>query len=418
MMDKLVLNTKTKYVKNDSIKTMDFILIFPTKYNKKDMHNLKILKMFLSSYSKKFPTEKAYKKELAKHMIINLGMSTKAIGKNLFVRFDLTLPMDGIIEGYDIEDSLRFFVETIYNPLAESGHLSDELFDREKEFIRTRLKDSNRGIYGASFNRLIELIDKDEKIFTHDETSIKYLDQTTSSSAYDLYDSAVLKGKFISYVYGNFDENKVSKLIDKYLPHKEEELIIDKEYQREFVGEDDKYYEEVSKFNQTALFMVYSVEKMLESEREYFSLIANILGQSENDLVFNALRIKNNLVYSSSVSKYVYSGIMIVETHLQYKNAKDAIQLVEEVIASLRDKEYLQSCIDRLLRGIEIDLLRASDSKYFMIENIIDEDLDYRPLKQIYDAYKSMDIDDIVKFLDRIKKNTVFVMRGENDEKE
>lgn len=415
-MDKLVLNTKTQYVKNDTIKTMDFILIFPTKYNKKDMYSLRILKMFLSSYSKKYPTEKEYKRELARHMIINLGMSTKSIGKNLFIRFDLTLPMDNIIEGYDIEESFKFFVDTIFNPLAESGHLEETHFEREKEFIKTRLNDSNRSIYGVSFNRLVELIDKDEKIFTHHNTSLKYLDETSSDAAYSLYKSVVLEGNFISYVYGNFDEKKVEYLLNKYLPHTDNELVIPKEYHSNYNGKTNEYYEEKSRFNQTALYMVYSIRDMQESDREYFTLIANILGQSENDLIFNALRIKNNLVYSSSVSKYVYSGILIIETYLQYKNVTKAIELIRETILSLKDENYLQSCIDRLLRGIEIDMLRASDSKYFMIENKIDEDLDYRPMKQIYDAYKAMDTKDIITFIDRIEENTTFVLRGENDE--
>lgn len=417
-MDKLVLNTKTKFIKNDTIKTMEFVLIFPAKYDKKDVFSLRILKMFLSNYSKKYPTEKEFRKELSRHMIINLSMSTKSIGDNLFVRFDLTLPMDNIIEGYDIEESFKFFVETIYNPLAESGHLDDKHFEREIEFIRTRLEDSNRSIYGASFDRLVELIDKDEVIFTHHDTSLKYLNYTTSSSTYNLYKDVVLNGKFINYVYGNFDEEKVNKLIKKYLPHEDEELVIDKNYHTLYDGGVKEYYEETSKFNQTALYMVYSVRNMDESDREYFSLLGNVLGQNENDLIFNNLRIKNNLVYSSSVTKYVYSGILIIETYLQYKNVKKAIKLIKETIDSLRDKDYLQSCIDRLLRGIEIDLLRASDSKYFRIENEIDEDLDYRPLKELYDKYKAMNIDDVIKFIDRIEENATFVMRGEKDEEE
>lgn len=417
-MDKLVLSTKTKFIKNDTIKTMEFVLIFPTKYDKKDVFSLRILKMFLSNYSKKYPTEKEFRKELSRHMIINLSMSTKSIGDNLFVRFDLTLPMDNIIEGYDIEESFKFFVETIYNPLEESGHLDDKHFEREIEFIRTRLEDSNRSIYGASFDRLVELIDRDEVIFTHHDTSLKYLNNTTSSSTYNLYKDVVLNGKFISYVYGNFDEEKVNKLIKKYLPHEDEELVIDKNYHTLYDGGVKEYYEETSKFNQTALYMVYSVRNMDESDREYFSLLGNVLGQNENDLIFNNLRIKNNLVYSSSVTKYVYSGILIIETYLQYKNVKKAIKLIKETIDSLRDKDYLQSCIDRLLRGIEIDLLRASDSKYFRIENEIDEDLDYRPLKELYDKYKAMNIDDVIKFIDRIEENATFVMRGEKDEEE
>ena len=415
---KLSLDTKTQYIKNDTYKTIYIVLIFPTEYHREDMHNLKILKMFLRSYSANYPTEEKFKRELAKHFIIGFSISSKVMGDNLFIRFDLTIPMDHLIDDYDIEDSFKFFIDTIYNPLAKDGIFDQDKFDREYDFIKTRMVDSERSIYGYGFHRLLEIFDPNEEYITHHETNMKYLEDTTSASAYDLYQRAVLNNQFISYVYGNFDEDKIRRLFKKYLPEEENVLEIDKCYNRFFKLAKKEYTEETSKFKQTALYMVYTVKDLKDEEREYLTLIGNILGSRENDLIFNTLRLNNNLVYSSNVNKYVYEGAILIETYLQYKNVKKATQLVRETIGSLKNKDILHEAKERLIEGIKLDLLKASDSKYFILENKIDEDLDYRPLKEIYEIYSHIDEDEIIKFLDRLEENTIFVLRGENDEEE
>ena len=61
-------------------------------------------------------------------------------------------------------------------------------------------------------------------------------------------------------------------------------------------------------------------------------------------------------------------------------------------------------------------MLRQSDSKYGVLVTKIDNDLNFRTLEHIYESYKNMQLDDIIAFLDRINLNTIYVLRGENND--
>ena len=263
-------------------------------------------------------------------------------------------------------------------------------------------------------NHLI-VIDPEEELFFSVETDLKYLESANAKRSYELYKEIVLNQEPLIYVFGNYEED-ITNLLEKYFPSKSEDKKIALKYDQIFHPKQNDYIEENSKFNQTALFMMYDIKDIVPEEKEYLSLIGNILGGSENDLIFKQLRLNNNLVYSSNVAKYNYYGLLLVETHLNYENKDRAIELIKETIASLKDKKFLEECIAKLLKGLEVDMLRQSDSKYGVLVTKIDNDLNFRTLEHIYESYKNMQLDDIIAFLDRINLNTIYVLRGENND--
>ena len=69
--------------------------------------------------------------------------------------------------------------------------------------------------------------------------------------------------------------------------------------------------------------------------------------------------------------------------------------------------------MDRLIEGIELDLIRELDRKYQKLETRINDDLQIRNLNDILKSYKEMEVDDVIKYLDKVKLNNVLFIRGE-----
>lgn len=415
-MKEVKLKTKPIMLEDKNIKTIDISLIYPFYYQDEDEFNYQIMASILNSHSASYPNEKEFSVEVSKRLIIHYRACLRNLGDNCFLRFDLTIPQKGITPEYDLEEAIRFFKDTITNPLADGIKFDEQAFERERDYIFARMDDSNKNsIYSQSFNRLINLIDPKEEIFISHETDMKNLKNSNAKRSYEIYKETVLNNDHLTYVFGNYEEQEILDLLEKYFPSKNSEITFDCKYDHIFHPDKHEYVEETTKFNQTTLFMLYDCQDITPDEKEYLSLIGNILGQSENDLIFKQLRLNNNLVYSSNVAKYNYNGFLLVETHLNYENKDRAIELINETFKSLKDKKFLSDCIAKLLKGLEVDMLRQSDSKYGGFANRIDTDLRFRTIEQIYESYKKMKIDDIIAFLDRINLNTTFVLRGENN---
>lgn len=416
-MKEVKLATKPIMLEDKNIKTIDISLIYPFLFQEEDAFNYDIMINILNNHSAAYPNEKEFSVEVSKRLIIHYRASLRTLGENAFIRFDLTIPKKDITPEYDLEEAIKFFKDTIAKPFAKDGKFDEKTFEREREYILARMEDSNNNnIYAQSFNRFIKVIDPKEEVFISLDTDLQHLKDANAKRSYNLYKEIVLSSDPLIYVFGNYEEKEIISLLEKYFPSKNKDKCFELKYDRIFHPETHEYVEEKSKFNQTSLFMLYDCKNIKPEEKEYLSLIGNILGGSENDLIFKQLRLYNNLVYSSNVAKYNYNGLILIETHLNYANKDRAIELIKETFTSLKDKKFLEEAISKLLKGIEVDMLRQSDSKYGVLVNKIDNDLQFRTLEHIYDCYKSMKIDDILAFLERINLNTIYVLRGENND--
>lgn len=415
-MKKIKLSTKPKIIKNESIDTINFVLIYPNRYVREDSFNLDIARMIYNTSSKRFPKDKELKKEMSSKLIIDRSGGYRKDGDNMFVRFELCVPKEGLISDYSLDDAFSLFVDTIYNPLASDGKFDEKKFEYEKEFIINKHKDSKRGIYNISYDKFIAFLDPEENIFLAPEKYLDYYENTTAKTAYDAYKKCVLDNKFISYVYGNISEDRVQELFSKYLPQDIIELEMEDNYEKYLSKGEYEYLEEESTFNQSSLYLAYVVDDFHVDEEKYVSLIGNILGQSENDLIFKTLRTENNLIYSSNVLKFSYNGFFAIETYLSEENKEQAIELVNKTIASLKDREFLITCMKKLFRGMEIEILRQEDRKFSKLDNTISKDLNMKTLEDILEGYKELKVEDIIAFLNRIHLKKVFFLRGENNE--
>ncbi|MDE5630734.1 MAG: insulinase family protein, partial [Bacilli bacterium] len=306
-MKEVKMKTKPTMLEDKNIKTIDISLIYPFLFQDEDTFNYDLMVSILNNHSAAYPNEKDFAVEVSKRLIIHYRAALKTIGDTSFLRFDLTIPQKNITPEYDIEEAIKFFKDTIFNPFAKEESFDERTFEREREYVLARMEDSNNNnIYAQSFNRFIKLIDPQEEVFASIDTDLMNLKNANAKRSYQLYKEIVFNTDPLIYVFGNYEEKEIMDLLEKYFPSQKSEKNFELKYDNIFHPSPRDYIEEHSKFNQTVLFMLYDCQNITPDEKEYLSLIGNILGGSENDLIFKQLRLNNNLVYSTNVAKYIY----------------------------------------------------------------------------------------------------------------
>lgn len=101
----------------------------------------------------------------------------------------------------------------------------------------------------------------------------------------------------------------------------------------------------------------------------------------------------------------------------QVINIKKLKKIIKSVFTKLKDKEFLTLCLNKLIKGLEVDLLREEDSQGKLLNNTINNDLDILTTEELLERTKSVKVDDLIKFIDRIKITNEMFFRGEENDK-
>ncbi len=418
-MRKIKLSNFPKLIQNDAFNTIDFILIYPTTYKEEDMFYLNLLCQNITNSSKQYPSEQQFKREAQKRFIIDYKMKTIHLNTNIFIQVSLRVPNPKKVKSFDLDSAFEFFMDMIYHPNVTDGVFDSYQFQREKNFIKDSLENSTTNIYSVGYQNFLTYVDENGILKNNLYHNQHLLANVSEKRLYEFYQKSILKNTPCIIVYGDIEEQKVYSLFSKYIDLTPKEIEIHRNYECYLIPRSEtQYIEENSSFNQSALYMGYKVKDMKRSDTIYLRVLSRILEGSENNLLFNTLRLEHNLVYDVRLSSFFKTGLLFIETYLKDSSKEEAIRAVCETLEKLRDADFVKACLDKIILANTYHLIRQKDSKYSVVNEYIDACMDIElSLEEIYAQYKQLDIQKFIEFLDRFILDTVYFLRGEPCEK-
>lgn len=417
-MKKLKLNSSPYIVKNTNYSTITFVIYYPYKYDKIHMYDLELIKQLVMNYSYEYKSEQEFRKEKVKRLIIGFNCTIKTIHNNLFVIFTLTVPNPKIVKNFDIEDAFKFFYNTIYNPNIVNGEFDHNQFQREKEYIKFSIQNALKNISCDSYQRFIKYVDDIGDLKNNVYNNLELLEDSNPKSLYEYYKNIIINNSPVCIVYGDIDKDFIENLYYKYFKKIENEIIFDKDYDSYLsINQVTNYIEENSNYNQSVLCMAYKVENMCEDDKLFLKLLCSILNSRETNLIFKKLRLDNNLIYFHRFNRYIKKGMFVIEAYIDKINKDITIEKIKEILVEINDKELIIEYINKIIKGLEYKLIELKDSKYYELDKFTDDLFEFNySLEYVYNFYKEIDIDDFMNFLSRIKLDTVYFFKGENNE--
>lgn len=419
-MKQLKFNSTPYIVKNKNYSTITFELIYSSKYNMGDLVYINLLQPLIANYSKKYKTEQEFILEVTKRLIINMSFKKRILNNNLFLLFKLTIPDPRKVKNFDIENAFSFFYDMIYNPNVTNEEFDKSQFEREKEYIKSNLNESIKKISNFSYQRFISFFDDNGYLNDNMYNNINLLDEVNPKNLYKYYKRVIKNNIPICIVYGDVEKEQIYELYYKYFKRGNKQIIVNKNYNCYLIPrESTQYIEEKSNYNQSALYFGYKVKNMRERDKIYLSLLCNILCSRETNLIFNTLRVDNNLIYSYDFKCKPTNAMFFIEAYISKDSKDKAINVINEMFEKIKDKNKIKKYIDKILVGIEYELIESKDFKYFKLNNFINKKSELGfTLQDIYNGYKKIDIDKFLIFLKKVKLDTIYFLRGEPDEKE
>ena len=410
------LNFSTKPIMYDikDVNRVSFHIFFPVKFSKKHLGDRVLTKRMLQTCSNKYNTPELLGNAYDDNYILKYSVNTLVSQSHEMIHFKMTVPKDKLIKNYDIERTIEFLHELIFNPYADNNQFDPKHFEWEKDFILEGSKDYPRSIGEYAWEEYNKFVDPKGKYFVAHDQYINIVKKTTPKSAYNYYKKTILNNNYFTFITGAIDNKKELLLkFDKYFS----QGIKDLNYKVEFynIAKPKKYeYKELVKdYNQSVLIKHYNIKNFKPEERIKLLFLMDLLASEENNLIYHKLRIENNLIYHSNVNHVSSRGVISIIVFLDYNDIPTVNSLISEVFEQLKDKDFFNMCKNRTIKALTYDLLSKEDFPFYDVNDKIDCMISNAiPLKERAKLTKKITYEEMMDFIDRLVNSKDMVVKG------
>ena len=408
---------KLHLIKTKKFRSINFKVIMKDIINKEDITKRNFLTDYLIHSTKKYKTRKKLALKIQDLYSLFLSCYNTRIGNYYLTRFNLSILNPKYTESTMLDSSLSLFHDVIFDPNVTNNKMDKDIFKIIKHNLEQEIITSVEDPRLYANDKMLEYLGNDNysyKVYGY----LEDLELINEKNLYKYYQDFITKCDIDIYVIGDFNEKEMIALIKKYLNFStikkpKGELTI---YHKK-INTKPKEYIENSKFNQSKLVIGCKIDGLNEFERKYVINLYNmILGGGFNSKFMQQIREKNSLAYyiNSSVNKA--DNLLVINSGISYENYDKVIKLIKKIMKSM-DKDVSKEELERS----RMEYLSILEETYDNIDSIVENEiaknlLNLDEYEQRIEEIKKVSIDDIKNINKKIHLDTIFFLKGENNE--
>ena len=403
-------------VKTNRFKTCQMEIIFKDEASRESA----MLKTFLADLMTDCSERYASRKEVARtleelYQASFYGLTNKT-GNLMMTSFVLNFLNPKYVKDKDyLEKVLELPLEMILHPAIKAGNFDIKNFN----IVKNRLHDEILSV-GENINR-VSLKKALEKLDYHSPSSygilgtIKELDDISPKKLADAYQDLIQSSCDI-FIIGDLDMDMVSNIVFKYFKNP---IVKTKEMPSLYVENKDskrmRHVVETSKFLETNLVQIYSLENLTDKEKITTFHFYNYLlgGGGLNTKLYQLLREKNSLCYGVKSMYLKYDNLLVIQTSIDKKDVKKAEKLIKQAFREMSRGEFSDEELANAKESFIFSLNLSLDNQAGILNNYVFHVLDNLPL--ISDRIKMIENitrEEIVAIASKIKPNISFILEG------
>lgn len=407
-----MINIKT----TPKFKTVRMQLSFLAEPTKKEMSARAVLINMMKQQTKTYPT----KAKLLNHLHERYNMRLSALPSKIGRVQMLSFTIDFIHSNYTLEendmmiDAIEILESMIKEPL-----LTEKLFRQEKrileEYFDSIYADKShyaviamlKHMYKDPINHIDGLGDK------KDVKSLTYKD---IEEAYNrLFD-----GQVICTVLGHVDEEKTRTLVQKHFA-----FLKDQSFDYSFTVKNQERSQgqeiiETQNIKQTNLVLGLHMPIYFDDQDYLKARFLNvILGGHSESMLFKEIREKHHMAYFVSSSYDPYQGLLLIQTGIDAKNKEIVLSLIKSTLAKMQAGDIRETVFEQSRNQLRNALIQSQDSQARLTNQATLASLfkiDYS-VEQRLEELQTMTKEDIARLAQNIILDTVFVLTGDQHEK-
>lgn len=403
-------------INNDRFKSMNLVIFFTKKFDKKDLAYGSMLVKNLVYTSKLYNTKNKISKK-----------GEDLYGAKVSASFGLTGSMEEFIVSLDFlnpiytdkkyfELSLDFLCEVLFNPNVMDNAFQKDYFNLIKREVINNIKsikDNPNQYANVEFSKLMY---KGSPTSYAGIPSISDVEQVTESDLYSFY-KKLFDGSYKTDIilYGEFDDSVIDVINKKFQKlnssNKIFDIVINQKYDSKVVTKVDSL-----PFNQSKLYLGYRLNNLNYHEINHVLKLYNtILGTMNDSVLFKIVREENSLCYSVGSYYSKFNPSLIIYAGINKENYEKTVLLIKDCVNQMKNKKTLERLFDSAKKTINTylntyyDDVSSQVNKYYYRQYIEDEDIE-----DLRCNINKVTIDEIIKLNDKISLSTIYFMKGDN----
>ena len=395
-------------------------LIFRCKFDSKKAAAFALLSDILTDASKDYPSSKYVVRHMEESYILDFYGSFTRNGKVMqtYIICDYVDPRY-IDEKNYLNNVYDFIFNMLKNPLIKDGKFDSKLFDLAKRRMLTDLKSYADDNNFLSMNKALKIFAEDTPTSFHMYDMIDFVSNLTNEELYEYYLDLINNSSVDIFVTTSTDSKVINELVKSNYPFKKTSY----ESYNELIYHNNrllpKKVVDKSKFKQSTIVMVFNVNNINMFEREFvMPYFLNVLNTSDlNSKLYDALRNKNGLCYSVQSSCFDRSNIILVRSTIKVGYEKKAIRLIKKCFNDMKnnvtDEEFVRAyyAFTSSLKGM-VDSIGAINRLYMNMYYA-----NFSSYEEKLEKYKTVKVSDINNLANKIRLNTIYVLKGDINER-
>ncbi|MBF2631099.1 pitrilysin family protein [Listeria seeligeri] len=378
-----------------------------------------LLSILLETNSKKYPTQTAFRKQLADLYGANFYTTTAKKGNEhvLTVIFDM---IDGqyVSDGSEIlKDAFAFMEEALFHPNATNGAFDAETLTREKENLKSSLESIYDDKIRFASKRLVEEMFENDEYRYGSAGVLEDIDAITPEDLYDYYLQFIAEDAVEIFICGDVTKEEVTPLIEKMAFSERPErkgVFFTKDAPKKV-----QIIHEKQAINQGKLVLGYQTDTLF-GDNDFVSLqLGNgLLGGFANSKIFINVREKASLAYYASSRIDSFKGFMVISAGIDEVNYEQALTIIQEQITAMKQGDFTTEELNQTKEMLINQLLETNDQAQGLIElvynNVLREaNLD---LDNWIEKIKATTKEEVIAAINKIKPDTIYFLSKGGEE--
>ena len=380
---------------------------------------LPMLWRMLINTSSKYDSIKEINRACAKVYDPYFGVKTIASGSESIISLSASFTNEKYTEKGMNEKSIKFLLPFLFEPKVIDGGFDNEIFEIQKAKLidsYKSIKDYPRNYADAKLEEL--MISRDYKVLSLDEV-IEETSALTNKELYEYYEKIMCEGKLDIFVCGNINPLKIKKIFEYNVIFKgNRKGKIDHIINQTTYNKDVNVVIEESNNVQSNLIVGCKALDITDFERNYvFILYSWILGGGMNSLLHTEVREKNSLCYYIYTVRDILRGVMKIVSGINASDFDRVYELIELQMKNICDGNFSSEILENVKNLYYNSLISIEDYQSDMTSNFVgsvyigSDDIDVRR-KMMEKVTK----EDVMRFAKKVHIDTVFLLKGDNNE--
>ncbi|MCM1053228.1 MAG: insulinase family protein [Ruminococcus sp.] len=404
-------------VKTNKFKTCQMEIIFRDEVKKENVLAKTFLADLLTDCSDTYKTRKEVVKRLEELYQANFYGVTNKAGNVFMTSFVLSfLNSKYVNDDKYLEEVLKLPFDMLLNPFINAREFDIKNFKVIKNRLHDEILSINENINRVSLKKALSNLDNNSKSSISVLGSLEELEEITPKSLADTYQELINHNSCDIFIVGNLDMDEVANIIFKYFKNpviktKELDFYVDNK-----AGKRVKKIKERSKFLETSLVNIYSLENLDKEERLTTVHFYNYLlgGGGLNTKLYQLLREKNSLCYGIRSAYLKYDNLLIIETSISKKNVNKANKLINLAFKEMSEGKFSEDELNAAKESFIFSLNLAMDNPAGILNNYVFNIYDDLPsIDERIKLIKNVKREEIIKISSKIKPYISFVLEGD-----